>query len=300
MQPNPMLRKLGFSDNDRVAIIHADDIGFCQSSVAALDGLLGAGIVSSMAAMVTCPWFPAVAAYYRAHPAMDLGVHFTVNCEYETYRWGPITTCNPASGLIDRDGYLRQESASTQKRAKSAAVAAELTAQIKRAQAAGIVPTHVDSHMLTAWHPKFLPDYLRIPLRYGIPPFFPRVDPAFAMKWGYPRRTAEVMEKLARRWEGRGMPLFDRIFVMPLENADDRIGTARRAMAALPPGLSYFILHPAVDSPELRTIAPDWRARVADYQAFTSAELAEYVRQSGIRVIGWRRIKDWLETKKRN
>ncbi len=295
MRPNPMLRELGFSDNDRVAILHADDIGFCQSSVAAMDGLLNAGIVSSMAAMAVCPWFPAAAEYCRAHPGIDLGLHFTLNCEYEAYRWGALSTRAPASGLLDKDGCLYRDSAPTMKRAKPAAVAAELAAQIQRAQSAGIDLTHVDSHMGTSWHPKFLADYLRIPVRHKLPPFFLRIDAAFAAAWGYPPRLAAKLVDASQRWEARGMPEFDRIFMMPLDRFEDRIETAKRALADLPAGLSYFILHPAVDSPELRAITPeDWRARAADYQAFTSPELARIVRDSGVRVIGWRVIRDWM------
>ena len=33
--PNPLLKKLGLSNKDRVAIIHTDDIGMCQASVEA-------------------------------------------------------------------------------------------------------------------------------------------------------------------------------------------------------------------------------------------------------------------------
>ena len=38
MTPNPALRRLGFADDDRVAIIHTDDIGMCQASVTAFAG----------------------------------------------------------------------------------------------------------------------------------------------------------------------------------------------------------------------------------------------------------------------
>jgi chitin disaccharide deacetylase len=40
MQPNPVLRKLGLRDDDRVAIIHADDIGMCHASVRAYADLV--------------------------------------------------------------------------------------------------------------------------------------------------------------------------------------------------------------------------------------------------------------------
>jgi chitin disaccharide deacetylase len=299
MRPNPVLLELGYSESDRVVIIHADDIGFCHSSAAAMDGLLDAGIVSSMATMAVCPWFPAVAVYYRAHPTMDLGLHFTVTSEYDTYRWGPISTRDPRSGLLDGEGFFHRRSEPPQKRGKAAAVAAELKAQIARARAAGIDLTHVDSHMGTVWHPKFFADYMRIPARNRLPAFSLRMDPETAAAWGYGRRAGAAKARMAAGFEARGMPLFDRIFIMPLENAGDRVGTARRAIEALAPGLTYFILHPAVDSPELRAITPeDWRARAADYQAFTGAELRNFVRDSGIQVIGWRVLRDWMRKKK--
>ena len=46
MVPNPLLRRLGFSDTDRVAIIHADDVGMCQASVEAFKQLNDVGILT--------------------------------------------------------------------------------------------------------------------------------------------------------------------------------------------------------------------------------------------------------------
>ena len=47
MNPNPVLKKLGFSDQDRLLIIHADDIGMCQSTLPAYSDLLDFGLVTS-------------------------------------------------------------------------------------------------------------------------------------------------------------------------------------------------------------------------------------------------------------
>ncbi len=38
--------------------------------------------------MVPCPWAREASSRYRGE---DIGVHLTVNAEYELYRWGPIT-----------------------------------------------------------------------------------------------------------------------------------------------------------------------------------------------------------------
>ena len=99
MQPNPVLKKLGFSPGDRVVIIHTDDIGLCQATVDAFADLFDFGLISSGAMMVPCPWFFEAAAFARTHPAADLGVHLTLTCEYERYRWGPLSTRNPGCTL---------------------------------------------------------------------------------------------------------------------------------------------------------------------------------------------------------
>jgi chitin disaccharide deacetylase len=41
MRPNPVLRRLGFADSDRVALIHTDDIGMCQATVDAFADTCG-------------------------------------------------------------------------------------------------------------------------------------------------------------------------------------------------------------------------------------------------------------------
>ena len=35
MGPNPALEALGFAEDERVVIVHADDIGMCQASITA-------------------------------------------------------------------------------------------------------------------------------------------------------------------------------------------------------------------------------------------------------------------------
>jgi len=61
MNPNPSLKKLGFSNDDRLVIIHTDDIGMCHASVQTFKGLWEFGTITSGAVMVPCAWFPAVA-----------------------------------------------------------------------------------------------------------------------------------------------------------------------------------------------------------------------------------------------
>lgn len=297
---NPALRKLGFADTDRVAILHADDVGMCQATLPALEGLLQAGLLSSAAAMVSCPWFPLLAALCRDHPGVDMGVHLTTTCEYTAYRWGPLTTRDPATGLMEGDGCFHRTAAAAGAAGRPAAIRQEVEAQLARAWAAGVDVTHVDSHMLTAWHPRALPGYVDLARRARLPLFLVRPLPERWQGladggWIPPGgQVAALALQLGSELEAGGWPLLDGAFMMPLDSPDERVAHAKRALDALPPGITHFVIHPAVDSPELRAITPDWPSRVADYEAFTSEGLRRHVRRSGLQVIGYRALRDLL------
>lgn len=100
----------------------------CQASVQAFQDLWQFGTITSGAVMVPCPWFPAVAQMCREHPDMDMGVHATLNSEWDTYRWRPLSTFDPESGLLDDQGYFHHWQPDVYQYAKPEAVAAELNA----------------------------------------------------------------------------------------------------------------------------------------------------------------------------
>jgi predicted glycoside hydrolase/deacetylase ChbG (UPF0249 family) len=297
MNPNPVLRRLGFADDDRVAIIHTDDIGMCQATVSAFADLVDFGLISSGAVMVPCPWFPQVAVYCRQHPQVDMGVHLTLTSEHDSCRWGPISTRDPASGLIDEEGYFYRQSEEVQEHGDATAVQAELQAQVARALDAGIDVTHVDTHMGTVAHPKFIPAYVQLAVQHGLPPMILRLDKAGWRKMDMDSDTAAFAAQLVQQLEAQGLPLLDHLVALPLDQPADRVERAKKTLDSLPPGLTHFIIHPAQDTPELRAITPSWRGRVADYRAFTSEELRDYVRNSGVQVIGYRALRELMRAK---
>jgi len=296
MDPNPVLRKLGFADDDRVVIIHTDDIGMCQATMSAFADLVDFGLISSGAVMVPCPWFPQVAAYCRQHPLVDLGVHLTLTSEWDGYRWGPISTRDPASGLIDEEGYLHQRSEQVQEHGDAAAVQLELQMQVDRAVTAGIDVTHVDTHMGAVTQVEFIPAYIQLGIQHRVPVLVLRLDEVGWREMGLDQETAALATQLVRQLEAQGLPLLDHVVGLPLDRPEDRVALAKQAFDKLPPGLTHFIIHPAQDTPELRAIAPDWPSRVADYEAFTSKELRDAVRDSGVQVIGYRALRELMRS----
>lgn len=295
---NPFLKRLGFSASDRVVIIHADDIGMNDGSVVAYADLIETGVLSSAATMVPCPWFPATATLCRAYSddvRIDMGVHLTLTSEWEPYRWGPLSTGDPASGLLDAEGYFHHLARGVHEHARSEAAGRELRAQVERALAAGIDVTHVDSHMLTLFHPRLLPIYLDIAREFGLPPFLVRLDEAHFRRSGFGVAQVETLTGMIRQAEAQGAPLFDYVHIMSLDQHEDRLGEMQQVLDELPAGLSSIILHPSADSPALRAIAPDWRSRVADYELLRSEALRKAIDHADIQIIGFRTLRDAIQ-----
>jgi predicted glycoside hydrolase/deacetylase ChbG (UPF0249 family) len=290
MSSNPFLKKLGLAATDRVVIFHADDIGMCEASVSAYRELLDFGLMSSAATMVPCSWFPATAAFCRTNPQVDMGIHLTLNSEWDGYRWRPVSTSDPTTGLLDREGYLHRREVDLHQQAERTAVYTELKAQIDYALTNGITPTHVDTHMLAIF-PTYLDMYLQLAQAYKLPAFVFRctIDQL---------KASGIAEATARQWlnqimslEEQGLPLLDHWCVMSYTEHENRFEQAKAHLENLPAGFTYFLFHPATDTPELRAIAADWRTRVADYELFKDEKFRQYVKQLGIHIIGWRELK---------
>ena len=301
MEPNPILKKLGFSSDDRLAIIHADDVGMCQASVAAFTELQEYGLVTCGAVMTPCSWFPEVARYARYHPKADLGVHLTLTSEWETYRWGPISSRDPATGLLDSDGYFFRRSQDVQEHADPQAVAAEIEAQVQRAKTAGISISHVDTHMGAVAHPKFMQSYLQIALAHRVALLMFRMDEAQWQQFSSSHigslddDSIQYLIRMTQTLETMNIPLLDHLTGLPL-NSDPalRLEHAKSAFRQLPAGVTHFIIHPSKDSAELRAITPDWACRVADYQTFQSDELHRYLQEIGVHRIGYRQLQQLM------
>jgi len=292
MKPNPYLKKLGFSDNTRAVIIHTDDIGMCHASVQAYKDLWAFGTITSGATMVPCPWFPAVAQMCKENPDMDMGVHATLNAEWESYRWGPITGGEAGSGLRDEAGYFHQWHQAVYDNAKPEEVEAEVNAQIEKALKAGIDVTHVDSHMGTIMNPLFIQSYVQAASKRSLPNMLPRLTAKGIEGMGVGEQEMIAYAPIMDVLESMGIPMVDGILGMPLEHGDDHINVAKKTLGDAPIGITHFILHPSIDTPELRAIAPDWRARVANYNAFMSDELKMFLESEDFKLIGYRALRD--------
>ena len=111
-------QQLGYNANDKVILVHADDIGMSHSVNTATIEAFKRGAISSGSIMVPCPWFAEIAAHAREHPELDLGLHLTLTSEWKYFRWRPVAPPDKVRGLIDEEGYMWRSERQTAAKAR--------------------------------------------------------------------------------------------------------------------------------------------------------------------------------------
>jgi len=276
--------KLGYPKNTKLLIIHGDDLGVAHSQNAASIYAMENGSVSSASIMVPCPWFVEIAAWARAHPKADLGLHLTLTSEWKYYKWAPVTPKEKVPGLVNSAGFMFESADSVHKSASPAEVETEIRAQIERAKQFGIDITHLDSHMGTLF---FKPEYLQVLVKLGreykIPVMLPKQLPGVS---GLATDKDAVIDNV--------YTANPQDFKNGFENYYSGI------FKSLQPGVSIILLHAAYDDREMQAVSvehPDWGAawRQADFNFFTSPNCKKLLQENNIRVITWREIRDKLK-----
>jgi predicted glycoside hydrolase/deacetylase ChbG (UPF0249 family) len=224
--------------------------------------------------MVPCPWAREAAASYLGE---DVGVHLTLNAEYDLYRWGPITR---APSLLDGDGGFPRTVADVWDHADLEEVRRECRAQVERAILWGFDVSHLDSHMGTLQlRPEFFDVYLELAAEFRLPI---RLSGASSERLiGFPFRRLAAEEGV----------VFPDHFVYV--NGVGSRRTIEKAVFDLRPGVTEIYVHPAADTAELRALAPDWANRVDDHHLMThDTGLRTILERTGARLIGFRELRD--------
>lgn len=290
---NPFLARMGYGPDDRVLILHIDDMGFCHAANAASLTCLTEGSATCASILVNGPWFQEAVQMAKANPQLDLGVHLTLTAEYPTYRWPALSSRDPETGLLDADGYLWATREDAVRKVSVAAAEGEMRAQIDGALAAGIDVTHIDTHMGSVVHPKFLGSYLRLAHEYGVPAFLPRITRDRLQALGEGDMADEFLQVLAMI-DTDQVPTLDDIIIETLVPKTSKHDFYRDLIKGVQPGLTHLLFHPAVAGAELEAIADTHASRHADYEAFLDRSLRDFAESLGIHLVGYRDLKAHL------
>ncbi len=273
-----LAHRLGYPDEARLLIINCDGLGFCHAANEGVYRSLRDGLATSASLMVPCPWAREAAAAYRGE---DVGVQLTVNAELDLYRWGPITH---APSLLDGDGGFPRTVADVWDHADLDEVRRECRAQVERAILWGFDVSHLDAHMGTLQiRSEFFDVYLDLAVEFGLPLRLsgPETEPNI----GFPFRSLAAEE---------GVVFPDNFLALPAGGTGPGL---LEAVSGLLPGVTEVSLHPAVDSPELRAMAPDWEARVEDQAHLTGESgLHSSLEAAGVTLIGYRALRDLMRS----
>jgi predicted glycoside hydrolase/deacetylase ChbG (UPF0249 family) len=269
-----LAEQLGFAPDAKLLIVNCDDLGSSHAANLGVYEALREGVATSATLMVPCPWARDAAARYRGE---DVGVHLTLNAEYDLYRWGPITH---APSLLDGDGGFPRTVEDVWDHADLDEVRRELRAQVERAIYWGFDVSHLDSHMGTVQlRPEFFDVYLELAIDFGLPMRLSGASTERSV--GFPFRQLAAEE---------GVLFPDHFLYIP------GVGSRRaieRVLADLRTGVTEVYVHPAVDTPELRAFAPDWAARVDDHDLITGhSTLRALAERAGATLIGYRELRD--------
>jgi predicted glycoside hydrolase/deacetylase ChbG (UPF0249 family) len=281
---------LGYPKDSKLLIIHADDMGLSHSvNTACIKAFDNKGITSG-SIMVPCPWSPEIAAYVKDHPGMDVGIHLTMTAEWNLYKWGGILPSDQISSLLDKNNYFYPSVEELGKTVKGEEAEKELHAQIDRVVASGVQLTHLDTHMGSVLaNPELVKIYLNLSEVYHLPVLFPRAY----LSW-FPPEMAKSMESK--------IFLLDNLFMLePKMITGKWIDAYKKGIEAMKPGLNQMIVHLALDNDEMQAICKGhddygsaWRQH--DLDLVSSPEFRDLLKTNHIILIGWKQIRDLMNS----
>ena len=286
-QTKTVAERLGYPADAKLLIVHADDLAVAHSVDAASLDALEKGGVTSASIMVPCPWLNEVAAYAKDHPNADLGLHLTLTSEWKVYRWGPVEAKDKVASLLDPSGYLWPETGPAVQNLKAEEAEREIRAQVERSMAAGIHPTHLDSHMGVLFsRPDLFAAYVKMAHDYHLP--FLAV------------RVADERAKLLSLLSEKDIIVDSIVMANPTVRAGEWKEFYWNTIKNLKPGLSEVIVHLGHDDAELQAVTIDhpdfgsaWRQR--DYDFVTSPEFKKMLEENHIVLVQWKDLRKLLK-----
>lgn len=269
----------------RLLAVNADDFGFTRDVNEGIVEAHRLGILTSTTLMANGAAFDDAVRRSRECPSLDVGVHFVL-----------VGGKSVATG-----GSLPESVASL-----SAAVllrkidfASELRAQVEKILAAGVRPTHLDTHKHTHLLPPVLEAVARLGAEYGVrwirrPVDLPMTGPA-AEAPAAVRLAGKAMGALRGRFHTilaahgcRTTDWFAGFRMTGRFGPDSLIHLLRN----LPEGVTEFMTHPGHCGPELRAARTRLKeSRAAELAALTDTRVLQTVQAEGIRLVSYAELE---------
>ena len=255
-------------------IINCDDLGSCHAANLGVYDAIRSGVATCASVMVPAPWARHAASMYQGE---DIGVHLTLNCEHEFYRFGPVTY---APSLLSGENGFPRTIDDLWEHADPEEVFRECRVQIERATAWGFDITHITPHLTAiTLRPEFFGVYLELAVEFRLPIRLPSTISETGA--GFPFRKLASEEGI--------------VFPDHLDH-DWRPGSRERVyatLANLQPGVTEIHVQPVVDTPEVRAMSDQAAAWIDDHDLVVrDKHLRRLLDESGAILIGYRELRD--------
>ena len=279
-----LAERLGFKSTDKILIVNVDDVGNSHAANAAVIDSMENGLATSSTIIVPGPWFPEIAAYAKAHPTSDFGVHLCHTSEWKTLKWGPVANKSDVPGLVDPQGYLWPDIMNVYKNSTPEQAYIEARAQIKKALDAGIDVTHIDSHMGTLqYNEAYFQVYRRLAKEFNLPIRMGSQELLAAQGGGHQRGQLDS--------DGTVYP--DYLIHGDRQKGESLRDYWKRELNSLKPGVTELYIHASVPGDEIKHITNSWEDRATEYEMFTrDADVRKILEAQNVKRIGYRALRD--------
>ncbi len=242
-------------------LTRGDDAGSCQSANLATYEAFERGVMRNASVMVPGPAFEAAAALLSQCPGLCVGLHATLNAEWDAVKWPPILPAERVPHLVDAAGHLHAHPRLTHAAGATAEeILAELGAQLALARAHHLDVRYLDTHMGFGW-----------------------IDGVDAGLADLARREGLVYRPAI---DGHLRPY------PPDEWTGDPVDWLVEQLRQTAGGTWLSVIHPGIDAPDMQRLGHEGlapgevaRRRDAERRAWCDPRLLEYCRQAPVELV---------------
>ena len=281
---NSVATKLGYSENDKLLIIHADDVGLSKSvNESTFESFNNKSITSASIIMNTYEMEEGL-KFAVENPNFDFGVHLTVTSEWKYHKWGGITDRAKTPSLHNSVNNFYWNKRKFVKNADLNEIKMELQAQIDLAKSMGLKPSHIDSHEgALFFDPNIFKIYIDLAVENDLLAFIPIEASMHFNSETVKPNNAVIIDQFHMLPGGIKLDEIEKFYFNVVKN--------------LKPGLSQIIIHLGKNEPVLKEITIDhpnfdYRWRQKDHDVMNSKEFKDLLIEHNVKLISWNDLKN--------